>query len=319
MKSMTRRLTWAIVRRLNHWDYAYLLPRLARLPIALGFYLAQWRGQLKARWQIDWRSMALGHRHIAKQSQEGYRALFSNASPEQIRSWLRERFIAEAQDEFDAQLIAQGRFPELTCTINPPAALSETLQSPRGVLLLTLHHDSFYLGSLFLAKAGRTVNIMSSSVTHHPLVDPAVQAHFSGKYRGSERYLQGGQVLDMEEGVRPFYRMLEHKEMLMMLADAPVLPNGAGITVSFLGKKRSLAGGALRLATKTNSLMAAYICRSIGPGHYAIEMLAPQEPSLETLERIYQFLGDAILKDPGRWWAIDLLPHMPAVQATGKA
>jgi lauroyl/myristoyl acyltransferase len=314
MKSRIRILLWKVLNRVNHWDYALLLPNLARLPIGLGFWLAQIRGQLKARLLIDWRSMALGHRHIAKQSQIAYHELFFTASFDRIRSLLRQRFEAEAQDEYDAQLIAKNRFNQLQCTINSQDALAKIISSPRGVLLLTLHHDSFYLGSLFVAQAGRTVNIMSSSVTHHPLVDPAVQTHFSKKYRGSEPHLHGGQVLNMEEGLRPFYRMLENKQILMMLADAPALPSGAGVDVFFLGKKRHLAGGALRLAMKTNSLMAAYVCRCTGPGQYAMQLLAPQEPSLGTLNAIYQFLGNAILQDPGRWWAIDLLPQMPIVQ-----
>lgn len=311
MKSRIRLLVWKILRLFNRWDYAYFLPNIARLPIAFGFWLAQLRGRLKARLQLDWRSVALGHRHIAQQSQIAYRGLFSKASPDQIRSLLNKRFRAEAQDEYDAQLIAQGRFKELKCAINPKEALAQIMSAPRGVLLLTIHYDSFYLGSLFLAQASRCVNIMSSAVTHHPLVDPAVQTHFSGKYRGSEPYLNGGQVLDMEHGLRPFYRMLERKEILMMLADAPVLPNGAGIDVLFLGEKRRLAGGALRLAMKTNSLMAAYVCRCTGPGQYTMQILSPQEPSLETLNSIYQFLGDTILQDPSQWWAIDLLPQMP--------
>jgi lauroyl/myristoyl acyltransferase len=57
----------------------------------------------------------------------------------------------------------------------------------------------------------------------------------------------------MENGLRPFYRMLAAKETLVVLGDAPKLPHGAAMTVGFLGGQRELAGGALRLAQRSGS------------------------------------------------------------------
>ncbi|MEG1455096.1 MAG: hypothetical protein RSC66_05925, partial [Comamonas sp.] len=84
-------------------------------------------------------------------------------------------------------------------------------------------------------------------------MDEAVQRHFHAKYRGLEQYLNGGKVMNMEEGLRPFYDMLKRRESLVVLADAPVLPNGAAMTVRFLGAPRKIAGGGLRLAQRTDS------------------------------------------------------------------
>jgi len=315
MIAKMKRLAWQIGFILHRWDYAYVLPTLARLPLSLGFWLARGRGICRSALGIDWRSMALGFRHIAKQSTVGLKILQPDANPSQINQWRRQRFITEGQDEFDAQLIAQRRVLDLNCSFTPKNWQSTITQTNRGILFLTLHYDSFYLGSLFLAKTGIPVNIMSSAITHHPKVDKAVQHHFVQKYRGSEPYLNGGQVLDMELGLRPFYRILEAKQILMMLGDAPVLPNGTKNVIPFLGGPRLIAGGPLRLAIKTNSLIGAYICHCEGPGRYSMQIHEPKEASLQTIESIYQFFSTIILQDPGKWWAVDLLPQMPIVES----
>jgi hypothetical protein len=35
-----------------------------------------------------------------------------------------------------------------------------------------------------------------------------------------------------------------------------------------------------------------------------------------SVTEVYQFFTDAIQADPGKWWAADLLPHMPLVAPT---
>jgi SAM-dependent methyltransferase len=314
-RSLWSRLLWRAVRLVHRFDFAVVLPALGRLPIGLGHRLAAWRGALNAMTGRDWRSVALGFRHIRAQSALGYRQLPLAASDAQVRRWVRERFIAESRDEYEARLIADRRVPELVCDVLPAGSLGQLVNRDRGLLLLTPHFESFVLGLTFLARSGAKVSVMSSAVTHDPRVDPAVQRHFTAKYRGLENFLNGGRIVDLELGTRQFYRMLKDKEVLVILGDGPALPNGASMEVEFLGARRVLSGGALRMAQRTQSDLGSYVCRHLGGNRYELE-LGPigraEDPS--ALSAAYRFLSEAILKHPGGWWAADLLPSMPVVQ-----
>ena len=305
---------WRLVRVAHRADFAWFLPFIAQLPLPLAYALSGLRGRVNAVTGRDWRSVALGFRHIRRQSLAGYQMLPGNASEHERAAWRNERFVVEARDEFEARLIASNRVSELICKFIPTSTEAVCQRRERGLLLLTPHFDSFFLGVAFLARSGAKVNLMSSTVTHDPRVNRAVKGHFTKKYRGLEHHLNGGQVLDMEAGLRPFYRMLEHRETLVVLGDAPVLPNGVSMTVDFLGARRLMAGGALRMAQRTGSDLGGYVCRHMGQGRYELEVCpigAANDP--QTVARIYKFFNDRILAQPGLWWAADLLPNMPAV------
>jgi 2-polyprenyl-3-methyl-5-hydroxy-6-metoxy-1,4-benzoquinol methylase len=308
-------LLWRAARRIHRADFKYLLPALASLPIGVGHALAACRGWLNAVTARDWRSMALGFRHVVKQSDLGYRVLQPDATPAQVRRWRDRRFVVEARDEYEARLIAQQRVDELSCEVVPAGALEQLRNRTRGLVLLTPHFESFFIGVAFLARSGVKINLMTSAVTHDPRVDPEIQNHFTAKYRGLERFLNGGKLVDLELGTRTFYRMLERAEVLVILGDAPVLPGGGvSMEVEFLGAKRLLSGGPLRLAQRTLSDLGGYLCRHLGGARYQLEIgpIAPAGDST-TVARVYEFFSNAICASPGSWWASDLLPSMTVV------
>lgn len=305
------------LRALHALDFAHGLPRLGRLPMALGQPLGEARGWIRARLQADWRSLALGHPHVAQRTLQALHELAPDADAAQMQAWLRQRFAAEARDELEARWIAEGRCGELHCRVLPDASALQPARRGRGLVLLTAHWRSFFIGIGFLARQGARVNVMTSAVTSHPLVVNSVADHFRAKYRGLATFLNGGQLIDFEGGLRPFFRMLERGEIVVVLADAPVLPNGARLEVPFLGARRALAGGAVRMAEKTDSDLGAFVCAASGPRHYTLALsaigLARERASVEAA---YRFLSDAILRDPGGWWAADLLPDMPPLPDT---
>jgi hypothetical protein len=311
-------MRWALFKALHHWDYAVLLPVLARLPLGLGMALCALRGRLNAALARDWRSMALGTRHIKRMSLNGAKELVARGLMDQaqVASCVRQRFEVEARDEFEARLMHARRWAELECEFDPPDAPArlQGLLRERGAVLLTPHFDSFYLGIAFLAQAGgAAVNAMASAVPADPRVDPAVTQHFHDKYRGLEQALNGGRVVDMEDGVRPFYRMLLARQALVVLADAPVQPGGAEMEVPFLGAVRQLAGGPARLAQRTGAHLAAFVCTHEGGRRYRLRWRDGGTCTPTTLADLYGFMGEAIAAAPGRWWAMDMLPNLPAV------
>ena len=122
-QGILRRLAWAGARAAHRADFAWLLPAIASLPIGLGQRLSRWRGEFNGRTGRDWRSMGLGFRHIWSRSLHAYGSLGLGDEAAHQR-WRRERFIAEARDEYEARLVAAGRVDELECEVVPsPDAL----------------------------------------------------------------------------------------------------------------------------------------------------------------------------------------------------
>jgi len=318
-----RRALWRLAHWGHHLDFAWAMPLIARLPLRLAYALAHWRGRFNAWAGRDWRSMALGYRHIRQQSLAGYAMLAPTSDALERQQWCAQRFATEARDEFEACLLAAARVDQLHCRheyVDGQPAHALPRARARGLVLLTPHFDSFVLGIAFAARDGARVHAMASAVTQDARVDVAVQKHFHAKYRGLERYLHGGKVLNMEEGLRPFYRILENREALVVLGDSPALPGGATMQVDFLGQRRELAAGALRLAQQSGSDLGGFICRMERPGHYVMQWCEPgpaDDP--ETLRQIYAMFSDSITERPGLWWAVDLLTQMPITPATTTA
>lgn len=310
-----RKIQWGTLRFLHTLDYTLLLPLMARLPLVVGYIFSALRGRLNSLIGRDWRSMTLETRHVARQSAMGYRILMPDTPEEKVRALVRERFETESREEFEGRLIVAGRVHKLDCAITPNAFLGACLQRDRGLVLLTPHFDSFILGVVFLGQAGVKINLMSSVGSGNSGVAPAVYNHFVTKYQGMERYMNGGRVLPLEYGMQPFYQMLERKECLIILGDIPTTDGDANaVTPLFLSAQRRLAGGALRMARKTGSDLGAFTCRFDSPRRYQLHggpLLDANDPL--ALDAVYGFLSKEISTSPGRWWAADLLPDIPAI------
>ncbi|MGZ5007137.1 MAG: lysophospholipid acyltransferase family protein [Methylobacter sp.] len=308
------RILWKMIKTLHIFDYTVFLPSIARLPLVAGYALSALRGKINGFVKRDWRSMALGTRHIFRRSTEGYRMLFPDAPDAFLQTLVRERYETESREEFEGRLIAAERVAQLNCRIYPDKFIQACLQRKRGLLLLTPHFDSFMLGIAFLGMAGVKINVMTSAVTNDSRVDPSVSKHFFKKYRGMERIMNGGRMLDREDGIRPFYQMLERGECLVILADAPATDRGTKVTTEFLGAQRRLADGALRMALKTGSDLGAFVCRFERTGCYSLiggPILNTADPLAQ--DKAYKFLSEEIMTSPGRWWAVDLLPEMSPI------
>ncbi len=70
-------------------EYGWLVPAMARLPDALAYPMARWRGAINAHHDRDWVSLSLGHRHVAAMVEQGLAQLLP---PEQVADAVVERF-----------------------------------------------------------------------------------------------------------------------------------------------------------------------------------------------------------------------------------
>jgi len=293
-------------------DYAILLPLLAQMPLTIGYKLSELRGWINGIIRRDWRSVTLGARHIARQATIGYRLMEPDFSDTQIRALVRQRFATESREEFEGQLIAAHKVHQLRCSLGSDEFLNRCLNSKQGLVLITPHFDSFILGVVFLGQLGLKINLMSSIGDGSLSINRAVVKHFEKKYAHMETYMNGGRVLPLESGLRPFYKMLERGECLVVMGDVPALNSTTkGGAPDFLGARRRLTDGALRLARKTGSNLGSFICHYESEKQYRLEgsriVNAHEEKSLDVA---YQFLSEKIIATPGRWWASDNLPEM---------
>jgi len=309
-----RMLFWKIAGVIQTVDFAILLPLIARFPIKAGYFLLIIRAWLNSAFRCDWRSVALKTRHIERRSRLAYSLMFPELTETLLMDLVKKRYRSEAREEFEGCLIAARRVNQLDYQIYPDAFMQRCLNRNEGLVLLTPHFDSFLLGVVFLGLAGVKINVMTSSITHHSKVNSAVSRYFFRKYRGMERFLNGGLMLDRENGLRPFYKMLERGECLVVLADLPYLGKGTMTSATFLGLRREFAGGAVRMAQKTGSELGGYVCRFEGTGSYSVRgSHIFKSANSFSIDQVYEFLSNEIMRSPGHWVASDLLPDFSQV------
>lgn len=322
---MTPSIRDRLYHHLQAFDYGTLLPALATLPVPVGEALANGRGVLNAIFDLDWRSLSLRQRYIRGATYRAMQQLLPQRHRLTHATKTAQRFIHNSREEWEACLFANRHRFEPILERGTVVALEPLLQiqrAGRGMVLLTLHYDSFCLGITLLGHRGLRVNVVTSSVVEDPRVHPAVRSFYTRKYRAMEQYMNGGRMVHFEHDLRYFYRALARGDAVVVLADLPpATPKTYQVTVPFLNGPKRMAGGALRMAEKTDSVLGAFICRHRGAGRYTVQCASPREITADnpvtSLTPLYAFLEGYLHQAPERWWAADLrlhyqeMPHGP--------
>lgn len=314
--SLLKRIIIRALHALNKLDYGFYLPLIGRFPLPLAYRLSALRGMANAFIKRDWRSLVMGTRHVARQSTLAYREIYPDKSTEQIVALVKQRYRAESREEFEAKLICGHRVNELSFNCNNAETfLKQYRESERGLVMLTPHFDSFILGVVFLGQLGLKVNLMSSLAEGAEEWDRAIYKHVVTKYENMESYLNGGRVVPLEVGMRPFYQMLKRKEILVILCDVPLGgDNNTELETHFINAQRKLSGGPLRMAEKTRSNLAGFVCEYKSGAEYSLTVSDVFNlDSKDAANNTYEFLSENILRAPGKWWASYLLIDLPPV------
>jgi lauroyl/myristoyl acyltransferase len=314
--SLIKRTVIRALHALNTVDYGFYLPFIGRLPLPLAYRLSALRGMANAFIKRDWRSLVMGTRHVARQSTLAYKEIYPDKDMKQIVALVKQRYRAESREEFEAKLICGHRINELSfCCNNAEAFLKQYRESERGLVMLTPHFDSFILGVVFLGQLGLKVNLMSSLAEGAEAWDRAIYKHVVTKYENMEPYLNGGHVVPLEVGMRPFYQMLKRKEILVILCDVPLGGDSkTDLETHFINARRKLSGGAYRMAEKTSSNVAGFVCEYRSGAEYSLTVSDVFDlDSQDAADNTYEFLSENILRAPGKWWASYLLLDLPPV------
>jgi len=307
MLSVFSRWRKKVSNRLQLLDYQYLLPFFTYLSIPLGITYAATRGIINAIFDLDWRSLSIGKRYVRTATYQ----TMQNLLPDNGRFvWMYktlQRFIVNSREEWEATYFMRHSMSRIlqNSKLTGIDALLEAQKQGRGVIILTPHFDSYCTGAILMAMQGVTLNAMTTEQIRNPLVHPAIQTYFKNKFKAMESYFNGGKIVCYEDNIRFFYQRLKSGEAVLMGADLPA-PEQAFIAVPFLGERRKMAEGPIRLAEKTGSLITAYTCYYRSPGRYELCLTPLYEVTPENIESLYEILTENITHNPERWWAADL-------------
>ena len=300
-------------------DYGLLLPALARLPAGLAYALADTRGAWHARHGRDWAELSVGLRYIGERTAAAYREFMPEASDQDIARWVLERYQTVSAEELEGQRIARGMLdvfgagqPDFSAVLSRLDALGGG-----GLVVLQAHYNNPLVGCIGLARAtGRRVWVTISAITDHPQVHPAVSLHFRCKYGQAQASLNGGEFQETESpaGLRRLYRALRAGDIVVVMADLPAAPGQDGVCVPWLGARRLMAAGAVRLARQTGCALSAMVVSRVRAGAWTWQLTEPVLPDPAVADgndvavcAAYAALGQAILREPGHWWAAHLL------------
>ena len=301
-------------------DHGWLLPTMARLPLPWAYALARWRGALNARWARDWTELSVGFPYIGERCARTYREIFPAASERDIQRLVCERYQTVATEELEGWFTIRGRLAEIPMALEPIRQAMARRTPGRGLVVVMSHLDNLFYGLVGIARCGFPVYLMTSAVVHDERVHPTVRHFFQIKYDAYNQEMGGGALLhNGADAKKTFYEVLQQGGIVVVVSETPANPNSAkGTWVQWMGQRRKMADGALRMAVETDSeLMAMQNWRN---SHNVVEWSwsTPVDPhqfkngrDAQDREAMYAplfaFLEAGIRAHTGRWWASHLL------------
>jgi lauroyl/myristoyl acyltransferase len=309
-----------------HWrygsqvlDYDLFLPLIARLPLPWAYRLSSWRGAFNARNSRDWAELAVGFPYIGERCAAAFRYLRPQASEEEIRRLVTQRYQMVARYELDGALAAANRLAQFQIDLTPVKAALAQRTPGRGTVMLVCHHESFFVGMLALARCGVPVYLMTSDVVFDPRVHPAFRRFTRTWYASFQKHTNAVFCPASSKGRETFYGALARGAVVVVASDTPTARSSdKGTWVSWLGKRRKLADSAVRMAIETDSEMMAMQIRQVAPGQFvwsASEVVDTRKfthlpPALareQVCAPLFAFLEQGVAAEPGLWWASHLL------------
>lgn len=287
-------------------DYGLILPCLARLPRWLARPLTALRGAVNYVFDFDWRTLSLGHGYIREATVDAMRQLTQlTGSGRSARLLTLQRYGCAAREEVDSWRLPHIDFARLPHRITGLEPLLEAQARGQGVVLLTAHFDSLYIGLALLARAGVRAHLMATGITEDPRVPPAITQHFVRKAQALDRLLAPGKVVQFEGNLRFFLRALRQGDAVVIACDGVSTSADRADPVQFLGARHLMATGPQYLAEATGSPLALFSCHEDEHGIFQVNVSAPVALDAGGLQRAFTLLEQQLLKSPWRWWGAD--------------
>jgi KDO2-lipid IV(A) lauroyltransferase len=284
--------------------WAAAAPALARLPAALGYRIACWRGDWLFRSQAGRRSeMARNMRLVLGDE-------LSPAAAQQVtREWFR-LFSCEAVDV--KRLRHGGRPLRELVEIRGREHLEAALAAGKGAILCTGHFGSHNSGFSVLHASGFPVTSIGRWWYNYTARTSSAERWFWDRVyaRPLRRHRQ-------RPNIEPWHGRVEvaalaaaalrANEVVTIAIDAPPLDSdrARAVEVPFLGRQAGLLPGAVVLAQVTGApLLMGFVYRAADYRHQVLEISAPVPVEGETataFARCAAEVSAAIRRSPAHW------------------
>jgi lauroyl/myristoyl acyltransferase len=296
-----------LLRNVERVAYSAAAPVLARLPAALGYRFACWRGDWLFRSQVDKRTetarnlrLVLGNDLSAATAQEVTRELFRLASCEAV----------------DVRRLRHRALPlRRLVEIRGREHLEAALAAGKGAILCTGHFGSLDCGFSVLHASGFPVTSIGRWWYKYDVGLSSAERRFWEFYlRPVRRYRQRPNIEPWPgrpEVAARAAAALRANEVVTIAIDAPPLDSdrARAVEVPFLGRRARLLPGAVALAQLTGApLLMGFLYRAADYRHQVWEISAPVPVDGETATAFERCAGEvsaAIRRSPGHWefWA----------------
>jgi Lauroyl/myristoyl acyltransferase len=249
---------------------------------------------------IAWRAVSKKRKQIAIGNIRA--TLGAGDAAEKIAAHSVTRFGRILVDMFNYCRLSKDNIGEIM-TINGRENLENALALGKGAVLASGHCGNWELLGTGLTFGG------------YPIVGLArkqVQNNGFEQFLSEFRTIGGGKIVYSDD-VRGMVRTLKNNNILYILYDQDVLPNG--VWVDFLGRQTSAPPGAAVLARMADSPIVPAFITEVSPGHYEVNFYPPITASKaadkaaqvqETMQELYRTLERHIRRYPHEWlWIHD--------------
>jgi KDO2-lipid IV(A) lauroyltransferase len=289
-------------------------PALARLPAALGYRIACWRGDLLFRCQAGKRTEMVRNVRLVLGDD-----LSPAAAPQVIRGWFR----LTSCSTVDVKRLRRGARPlRRLVEIHGREHLEAALAAGKGAILCSAHFGSYASGLSVLHASGFPVTHIGRwdhnyNYDYRVSYDRRVGVSSAERWFWERVYARPVLRYRQRPNIEPWpgrpqvamlaAAALRANEVVSISIDAPPLDNerARAVDVPFLGRQARLMPGVVTLAQLTGApVLMGFVYRGADYRHQVWEISAPVPLEGETATAFGRCVADvsaAIRRSPAHW------------------
>jgi phosphatidylinositol dimannoside acyltransferase len=299
--------------------WAAVAPILARLPAALGYRIACWRGDCFFRFQAQKRTELTRNLRLV---------LGNELGPAAAQRVARDRFRFVSCEAVDVMGLRRGARPlRRLVEIRGREHLEAALAAGRGAILCCGHFGSVDSGLSVLLTSGFPVTVIGRPSHAYAADRPSAERWFWERFY-TRRIWRYRRRPNIEPGPDRFKvaalaaAVLRANEMVTISIDAAPLDGDQdrAIEVPFLGGRARLLPGVVTLAQVTGApVLMAFLYRAADYRHQVWEISAPVPVDADTamaLGRCAAEVSAAIRRSPAHWffWSTGTLARLGLIR-----
>lgn len=206
------------------------------------------------------------------------------------------RFIAYSLEEFDILSLRSERnireVQKLESKCSQDLINFTNAGKARGLVMLSLHYGSFTIGILGLRSLGLPIYVLGSNVVNSSKLPPSIRSFFENKYRIMNRFLNGGEVMYLEEQKKTFLKHLKNGAMGVALADLLAAGSNSSLRLKIFENEAQIQAGLAHFAKKNEIPIGFFLCRRTLSGN----LLFDSTICLDLQKEVQELIDDCLQK-----------------------